>query len=63
MPVLRVDMTLADCIKEYGLSYETYSNAYIVHVDKFAPIALWHCTDYVVSSVVAGCIWLIKRKG
>jgi hypothetical protein len=24
---------------------------------------LWHCSDYVVTSVAAGCVYLAKRKG
>jgi hypothetical protein len=54
-------MTLAECVKAHGLSGCMLCDCYVVYPDTAFPTDLWHCTDYAVSSVSGGCVWLVKR--
>lgn len=54
-------MTLQQCIKQYGLDAAALVDCMVIYPDKF-PIELWQLSDYTVSSVSGGCVWLIKRK-
>jgi hypothetical protein len=51
-------MTLADCIKKHGLNVSFKGNLCAVLPYQNHPADLWHCSDYVVSSVSGGCVWL-----
>jgi hypothetical protein len=54
-------MTLAECMRLHGLSGCSISEGYVVYPDKAFPSDLWHCSDFVVSSVSGGCVWLVGR--
>jgi hypothetical protein len=52
-----------DYCGQFGCSVYTHtSGAKYIHDNMdTGRIDLWHLTDYIVSSVCAGVIWLIKR--
>ncbi len=56
-------MSLSDCVKKFGLAGCALVDCFVVYLDCPFPPELWHCTDYAVSSVSGGCVWLVKRKG
>ncbi len=55
-------MTLAECVTLHGLSGCAVGRGYVVNPTCPFPADLWHCTDYAVSSVSGGCVWLVKRE-
>ena len=57
-------MTLAECLELHGLVGYSHGDRWVVYpgIRTHNP-DLWHCSDYTVSGVSGGCVWLIKRNG
>jgi hypothetical protein len=57
-------MTLAECLELHGLVGYSHGDRFVVYpgIRTHNP-DLWHCSDYTVSGVSGGCVWLIKKKG
>jgi hypothetical protein len=53
-------MSLADCMKKFGLSGCALNEGFVVYPGRGFPPALWVCNDYAVSSVSGGCVWLCR---
>ena len=56
-------MTLSECIKKHDLAGCMLCDCWVVYPGHNNCADLYGLSDYVVSSVSGGCIWLIKQKG
>ena len=55
-------MTLAECLDLHGLVGYSHGDRFVVYPNGMAHNPdLWHCSDYVVSGVSGGCVWLMER--